>query len=417
MSKIEDLLSKYRVNRDFQSEIRKDYRNEIENTLSTAFDHGTKIYFRYGGSLAKGTANTNSCDIDLLCYIDSDSCLTLKQVYESAQKALQENGYLIEPKNSAIKVFGKLGDNKWDITVDVVPGKYTRNEKSGDVNLWCKKDNKSLKTNPEIQINKVKKSESKDVIRTIKLYRDFNNFRFKSFFLEIFTIDIVEPDFKEGDSLIDKLIKFCDHFEDIGNKKVQDPANSNNDIMSIHDEWEYSSVRSQIKKLRDALLTDDETVMENCILNEPYDENESYIKNAENHSTLIKLGQNPIVPFFNFTIQGYYSSDDSYNNSTIEYTELSKNLNLKFVAFVPDSISIKSVRWIICNAGYEAKKAGSLRGDKLEKSNDNLPSHPGRKYIKYEQTLYHGNHFAQAVLETTTGKLYYSNIIVVKIRK
>lgn len=417
MSTIRDLLLKYRVDGDFHKEIRKEYRNDLQSVLSKAFDQGTKVNFRYGGSLAKGTANKNSCDIDLLCYLDSNSILSIEDIFKATEKALRDNGYHFEPKNSAIKVLGKLGESIWDISVDVVPGKYSSNVESGDVYLWCKRTKSRLKTNPETHINKVKESDSKDVIRTIKLFRDHNNFKFKSFFLEIFAIDVVEPDYEEGDSLVDKLIRFCDRCGDIGRKNITDPANLNNDIMTIHNEWEFERIRDQIKKLRNALLTDDEVVIENCILNKPYDENQSYVQNAGNHSSLIKFNQNRLVPFFNFTIQGYYSTDYSYRNSTLEYTDLSKDLNLKFVSFVPGSIAIKNLSWIICNAGYEAKKAAQLRGDRLEQSDERPPEPSGRKFIKYERAAYHGNHFVQAILETTSGRVFYSNIITVKIRK
>ena len=75
---------------------------------------------------------------------------------------------------------------------------------------------KSLKTNPEKQINKVKQSLSKDVIRIIKLFRDRNNFKFKSFFLEIFCIDVIEPLYDESDDLFNKVFHFCKHYNDIG---------------------------------------------------------------------------------------------------------------------------------------------------------------------------------------------------------
>ena len=180
------LLNEHRVNKDFREEVKEGYRLPLQEVINTKFE--AKPNYRYGGSLAKGTPNSNSCDIDLLCYVDSDCGLSVENVYNNVKDALSNSNYIFQCKNSAICVTGEKFETPWEITVDVVPGKYTSNEDNKDVYLWCNKDKKRLKSNPEIQINKVKNSNMKDVIRIIKLYRSFHNFKFKSFFLEIFAI-------------------------------------------------------------------------------------------------------------------------------------------------------------------------------------------------------------------------------------
>ncbi|MCK9293307.1 nucleotidyltransferase domain-containing protein [archaeon] len=416
MGILNNLLNDYKIDRDFQTEIRQEYRLDIQKALSNAFD-GAKIQFRYGGSLAKGTANIDSCDIDLLCYLSSESNLTLKEIYDSAVKALAEEGYWIERKNSAIKVYGRTNENMWDITVDVVPGKYSSNDNTDDVFLWRNESNSKLKTNPIKQIEMVKQSKSKEVIRIVKLFRDFNNFKFKSFFLENFVISIVEPEYEDGDNLFDKLIKFCDMYELIGVKKVNDPANSNNDIMIIHNDFEFSTIRNQVKKLRDALYTDDEITIRKCIMGQNYDINEGYISVAKGHSSLVKFPTSAIVPFGIISITGWFSKDQTFSNQIYESTELEYGLNLKFIAIVPNSIKIKSVSWLICNSGYEARVKDQLRGENFESSDGSFGSGVSNTFIKYEQTSFYGNHFVQARLISTTGKSYFSNIITIKIRK
>lgn len=416
MSVLSDLLYEYRIDRDFQTEIRQEYRLDIQKALSNAFD-GVKIQFRYGGSLAKGTANINSCDIDLLCYLSNESELTLKEIYDAAAKALMENDYWIERKNSAIKVFGKNNESMWDITVDVVPGKYSSNEDSDDVFLWRNENNSKLKTNPTKQIEMVKQSKSKEVIRIIKLFRDLNNFKFKSFFLENFVISTVEPKYEDGDNLFDKLIKFCDMYELIGVKKINDPANSNNDIMIIHNEFEFLTIRNQIEKLKDVLYTEDEVTIKKCIMGQNYDINEGYITVAKGHSPLIQFPSSAIVPYGLISITGYFSKDNAYDNQIYESTELECDLNLKFIATVLNSVEIRNVSWIICNSGYEARKKGQLRGEKYEPSDESSNRGFSRTYMKYEHTSFYGNHYVQARLISTTGKIYYSNIITIRIRK
>src|SRR5690554_5932577 len=194
MKCLNDLLDDYKVDGKYLLEIREEYRKEVQSVLERAFSGEAKT-FRYGGSLAKGTANINSCDMDLLCYLESDTNLTLKEIYNTAKKALGKD-YNIEVKNSAITIKGKKYKSNWGITVDVVPGRFINTDKS-DVNLWCNRTQTSLKTNPDKQINLVKESNSKEIIRLIKLFREFNNFKFKSFFLEIFAIDIVEKKYEK----------------------------------------------------------------------------------------------------------------------------------------------------------------------------------------------------------------------------
>lgn len=91
-----DLLKKFQVDRDFSTEIREGYRNPLEENITSYLTE--KPNYRYGGSLAKGTANTNSCDIDLLCYMDSDSLYSVHEVYEEIANSLESNNFIIEKK-------------------------------------------------------------------------------------------------------------------------------------------------------------------------------------------------------------------------------------------------------------------------------------------------------------------------------
>ena len=406
------LLDVYKVDRDFTNEIREGYRNPLEDVLNSNYD--LKPNYRYGGSLAKGTANTNSCDIDLLCYFDSNYNKSLENIYDETQKTLSSNKYLIECKNSAITVTGKIDEEKWDTSVDVVPGKYTSNEDNKDVYLWCNKDKKRLKSNPEIQIEKVKQSKSKDVIRILKLYRSFNNFKFKSFYLEIFAIDVVENDYEESDNLYDKLIKFCSHYKEIGITKIYDPANKDNNINTIHDSNEFEIIREKIRTLYDVLQTNDSNTIINCIKGETFDIENGYLTNAKSHSTNLQIKDNSI-PFNLVSLNGYWSKDGESNWTKFnsEYL-LKKNISLRFEISIRPKVRIKEVKLIVSNAGYEAMIHNSLRGNAEETYYDNQSNK--NVYCRTEETSYYGNHFVQAFVLTKEGKQLYSNLLVVKIR-
>lgn len=411
MKELKELLAQYKTTREFAKEVREGYRVGIEKLLKEVF--GSEVSFRYGGSLAKGTANTIDCDIDLLCYLDYDSKLTVKEIYIKALEALEEDYYL-QLKNSSIKIHQKH-DESWDYKVDVVPGKYSTNVESGNVYLWRREDNAKLMTNPKEQINLIKESESKEVIRLIKLYREFNNFEFKSFFLELFAVQIVEPNYADGDSIQDKLIKFCSMYDEIGKKKVNDPANSNNNIMEIHNESDFENIRQKIKKLYEALVTDDAETIVNCILGNNYNIEEAY-KNSSfrnNKNNLLQLKDLNIHPF---SIKSYIDESERLRPFS-SYDILSKGKNLCFKIISPlMTQEIEDVKWIIANSGYEARTGDELRGDKFEDSEEenNLVVREG--YTRRETTKFHGNHFVQAVIYTKKKAIFYSNILTVKIR-
>ena len=408
---LNELLSEYSVKRDFLTDLKEEYRKPLESDLNSIFQD--KPNYQYGGSLAKGTANNNSSDMDLLCYFDYDYQVGLKEIYEMTYNALIKKNYLCQKKNSAIYVTGKVGTSKWDITVDVVPGKYTSNLDNKDVFLWCNRDSSRLKSNPEIQIKKIQSSYSKEVIRLIKLFREFNNFKFKSFFLEIFAVDIVEPEYNKDDSIYDKLVKFCSHYNDIGKKKIYDPANSNNDIMLIHDDYEFNIIRTNIKRLYDALLTNDSETIIKCIKRESYDLEIGFDRNAFNHAPELCHNNNMLMLYTSVSLKGYYKNEGIYTifNS---YTELQKNMELRFEVTVPNSIQVASVKLIVSNSGYEAYHDYCMRGNKedttVEKKYNN------EIYVRIENTAYIGNHCVQAIVTTTRGSVMYSEILRVKVR-
>lgn len=272
--------------------------------------------------------------------------------------------------------------------------------------MWCNKTRCKLKSNPEVQTEKVKKSNCKEEIRLIKLYRTFNNFKFKSFHLEIFAIDVVSSNYNNNDTLYTKLIKFCECYDKIGNVKIYDPANSNNDINLIHDEYEFIQIRKYIKKLYDALLTNDDETIKNFILGKTYNLDEAYLSNAKSHSSELSNKNNALVYYSPISLTGYYFENDNwirFDSNTI----LEKGKQLRFEIYVSNSIQIKTIGLIISNAGYEAMIANCLRGG-IEKVN--LGKHYNSKiYYRYETTSYKGNHFVQAVFESHNGGKYYIN--------
>ena len=396
---LQEMLNLYRVDNDFREEIKNGYRIPLQEVINEAFD--VKPKYRYGGSLAKGTANKSSCDIDLLCYLDSSCDLSVENVFNKVVKSLKDNNqYFYSVKNSAICVTGDIEDYCWDISVDIVPGKYTSNTDNKDVYLWCNKTKQRLKSNPETQINKVQESTSKDVIRLIKIFREKNSFSFKSFFLEIFAIDIVEPTYEDGDSLYDKLVKFCSHYAEIGKTKIYDPANSNNDIMKIHNDLEFTIIRNKVKELYEVLLTNDKNAIINCLEGKDYNIDEAYARDAKAHSALLSLKESGTFISLKCEDERGYNI---YSNQMIP-----KNIDITFTISVPSSIPIKSVNLIVSNSGYESIECKRGQEETTTKGKNT--------YFRKEYTSFNGNHYVQAIVRTTTGHIYYSKPFIVKIR-
>jgi len=397
---LSDILYENKVDKDFNKEVKYGYRMPLQETINKAFDN-IKPNYRYGGSLAKGTANKNDCDIDLLCYLPSDISLSVENIYKTVESSLQNSNYLYEVKNSAIKVIGDKYE-LWDITVDLVPGKYTSSDDK-DVYLWCNKTKNRLLSNPEIQINKVKESNIKDVIRFIKFFRRFKKFEFKSFFLEIFAIDIVEPTINEEDTFYDKLIKFCSHFKEIGVTKIYDPANEHgNNIMSIHTELEFQIIRDKIKELYEVLLTNNEKAIKDYFNNKNVDLESAYKDNSKTQSFALHLY--PVTRFITLTCE---------NNNGVQYDTnhiFKKGDHFWFNIKFPTSIPLHNIRLIVSNSGYEATHANCLRG-----TEDSTTKVTSTFYRRDEIASYNGYHCVQAKGYDSCNRAYYSNIFVVHI--
>lgn len=408
------LLSKYDVKPGRWEYFRDSLRAPIERAINEHFS--SKTNFRYGGSLAKGTANKNSCDVDLLVYFDSDFQMNVGTIYHEVAKALTNAGYLLQKKNSAINVHGRNGKYWDDISVDVVPGKYSGGGEGKDVHLYCNKDGSRLKSNPEKQIDKIKTSSMKQVIRLIKLLRAAHGFAFKSFFLELFAVDVVEPDLKENTSLTEKLLQFASRFKEIGVTKVYDPANPHgNDIMGIHSESEFEIIRKHIKNLYEVLLTDDEKLVRDYFMgNIAYWQMEgliksSYEKSAKDHSELLnlKIGQSG-SPAVSLSCQIKGTSKFLSSGETI-----GKETSLRFSINGSSLYSGYTFYFIVSNAGIEARLKDQLRGEAEEKT-DKLST--GSHVVREEHTEYNGNHYVQVIGTHSNRAPLYSMPFVVKVR-
>lgn len=211
------------------------HRADVEKLLLKNFAKSNPT-IRYGGSIAKGTLIKEAYDLDMICYFERDDTpagATLKEIYESTEAALQAD-YLVERKTSALRLKSKAEDQLGlDFHIDVVPGRYTDEEK-GDTYIYQASAEKCrLKTNLETHIDYIKGSGVVDAIRLMKLWRERNGLRIKTFALELLTIELLQS--KKTGTLATQLEHIWMELKDnVDSITIEDPANpTGNDLSEL----------------------------------------------------------------------------------------------------------------------------------------------------------------------------------------
>ncbi|WP_155987441.1 hypothetical protein [Pseudacidobacterium ailaaui] len=209
-------------------------RAKVEKLIRESF--GSVPIIRYGGSKAKGSLIKESYDLDIVCYLPSESDAagkTLQEIYENIRNCLNKS-YYVEEKTSALRLKGNAADNYMrDFHIDVVPGRFTDESKS-DCFIYQKSAEKCrLKTNLDTHIAHVKGSGVVDAIRLLKLWKTRKGLRVKQFVFELLIIDLLSG--MKSKPLADQLLhvwnEIADHEEPI---HVEDPANPNgNDLTDV----------------------------------------------------------------------------------------------------------------------------------------------------------------------------------------
>jgi hypothetical protein len=208
---------------------------------------GSNPSIRQAGSLAKDTMVKESYDGDVTCYFpheETDPGDSLEATYASVQSVLQVD-YYVSPKPSALRIKDKSPETyATDFHIDVVPGRFVDDDKR-DVHLHQNSTEKSyLKTNLQVHIDHVRKSEVRSAIRLAKLWNIRNGVGTKTFVLELLVIKILEQ--KKTSPLSEQIVHFWTELRDHPSElAVEDPANpGGNDLKAVMDEcrWNLSAV-------------------------------------------------------------------------------------------------------------------------------------------------------------------------------
>ncbi|MCZ6655533.1 MAG: hypothetical protein O7D91_21200 [Planctomycetota bacterium] len=226
-------------------------RKDIEKTLRAQFSKsGPSI--RWGGSMAKGTMIRESYDGDMTCYFEHEeegAGSTLEEIYNNTEEALQGD-YVVKRKASALRVEDSSTTSTKgfaeDLHIDVVPGRYTDDDKDEVFLHRTTGDKERLKTNLQVHIDHIKDSGVTEAIRLMKLWKVRNGLTAKTFVLELLVVKLLKH--KKSSGLSTQLEHVWTEFRDKPDGlAVGDPANpSGNDLKPILDECRHqlSSVAS-----------------------------------------------------------------------------------------------------------------------------------------------------------------------------
>jgi len=226
------------------------HRADVEKLLRDSFTD-TALTIRYAGSKAKGTMNKESYDLDIISYVssgDDTAGETLEDIYTNHKNVLGKK-YWVEPKGSALRLKGHDPENLGvDFHIDVVPGRFTDEDRADAYLYQSSGDKKRLKTNLDVHLDHVRDSGVIEAIRLAKLWRVRNGQPIRTFVLELAVINLLED--KKKKSLSAQMEHVWTELRDnSANLTVEDPANPyGNDLSECLDDNLKSQLAATAKR-------------------------------------------------------------------------------------------------------------------------------------------------------------------------
>ncbi len=233
---LRNVLSQQRLTSEELDELRA-HRADVQTVLEDHFSESNPD-IRYAGSYKKKTMIRDAYDLDVACYFgheDTAAGQNLREIYDACAEALTES-YHLQRKRSALRVMEKGAlVSRTDFRIDVVPGRYTNDERS-DAFLHQEGGGKTrLKTNLQVHVKHIRDSGVRDAIKLLKLWRYQRSIQIKTFVLELLAVDLLK--YRKAAKLSTQfrhvLTECRDHPDRL---HVEDPANSNNDLKPLLDE-------------------------------------------------------------------------------------------------------------------------------------------------------------------------------------
>lgn len=196
-------------------------RGEIEGNLRNV--HGSAPRFYYGGSYGKDTLIKDAFDLDIIMYFPSTDYRSLRDIFNSVHQSLLRANYIVKPKNVALRLPYDGGFH-----IDIVPGK-AQDSSFQYATLYKSEENSTRQTSLKVHIDSVRKSNAKEIIKLMKLWRLRFNLPWQSFALEQTVIRALDGKSKNDyGTAMWTVLEFIR--DNIMNIRLVDPANTNNII-------------------------------------------------------------------------------------------------------------------------------------------------------------------------------------------
>lgn len=209
------LLAKYQVNAAGPAAVAA---HQIVPTLQR-WAGAYLLDIQSSGSVAKGTANSGTNDMDLFVAMSSSTPGTLREIYESLH-TLAAARWPTQRQNVSIGI--QVGGYHFDLVMGRLQPGY-----QNWFSLWRNKTQKWTQTNIALQIQTVANSGRVDEIRILKLWRTLADLDFPSFILELAVLQALNGK-RQGD-LANNVIATLDWLGDnMRTAQLVDPANTNN---------------------------------------------------------------------------------------------------------------------------------------------------------------------------------------------
>jgi hypothetical protein len=220
---LKGLLASQKLNTTQNSDL-ETHKTEVESFLRQEF--GQSPVIKIAGSVSKGTAISESYDLDIVVYFLSTDERTLKEIYDEVHKKLASR-YAINPKTSALRITGvSNSSNNSDYHIDVVPGRFIQG--TDDVFLYMNfADRERMQTNLKTHINYITQSGCQEIIKLVKLWKVRNDIVFKTFILELFVINALQG-IRDKTELENAFKTVMEAFVNNSHVELVDPANTAN---------------------------------------------------------------------------------------------------------------------------------------------------------------------------------------------
>lgn len=293
MSHVDELLAKYNKRRD---EVKESLQEYYKNEMYSPFN---------SGSYAKHTAINCKFDLDIIVPFKRNSFSKIEDMYNDVYDFLLEKfNDVAEVRKQKVSIgvlFFEDGDGDI-VNIDIVPGREVIAENYSDsknlnlhfnegLGLYSK--NSYLKTNIHAQIDHIRgKSDERQIIRLLKIWKNSNSKKYKSFFLELITIKAFDKDTITGD-IWEKLKKVMTYVHENVTKDdftLIDPGNSNNKVSDSLDTGDKYALASDMENMINAIERNSNNIKSYFPINEDYESkvsSESYgIKGREAGPTI-----------------------------------------------------------------------------------------------------------------------------------